>query len=826
MAAYQLFKTALGCYLYDTGRNEVLIISAELFDYLNGSYSRDTNSRQFDVSSELEELRLCGYLSEHPIETIEHPGSRALEFKINRHIKMMILQVTQRCNLRCSYCIYSSSQECNRNHTNRSMTWATAKKAVDYYAEHSIDVKDPVIAFYGGEPLLEFELIKSIVLYAETVFWGRNLTFRITTNGTLLDEEAVRFLSEPSHHFNILINIDGSRETHDRNRKFSNGAGTYEAIERNIENAVRISNSFLEIAMINTVIDTANGYEAYVRVTDDSILEKMKIQYNYVEENGHLAEYDEEYLMAFNYDLFLGYVEYYRSSSPRYPNKLIEYHINYIADLLRRFKSKKLMPVDAPGGPCDPGVSRLFVDCDGNFYPCERVDERAGCNRIGSLDYGLSVASAIEMLNIGKLTETNCKNCWAFQLCSLCIKRANDGDAASSCKKLSCCPDAIALANDQVNQVILRFENERYAHKRRAGKRPGIVESISGRTACIAPFTIDELPLAMYLQWHGVKVVCATPRGICKEEHGLSFYLNRPGLFNFDLYNSLEDAVLRCDCLLISDGFTDIGGIEDAVLSIAAKRNKVTYHAGKCSSSVDLFQRIEKYQTGEFPQPLSHTPVLTIGGVSPHCESFATTCAAVIALEERGYQPSVLTCNAYGSLMGFHSLADLGELTTIEGVRKLRRAVRCIEFECHPDIIIVDLPEPFLMFNEETPYDYGLSAFALSRAIPSSAFVACLPASMLDHEIVGRVLDGCVTLFGSDIACASFTNCMIETANDYGAQSVYSYRIPYKGVKDGVERLRTIEPCVFAPLLARDELEKMGDWIERELLQMDIGVIS
>lgn len=83
------------------------------------------------------------------------------------------MQVTQNCNLRCQYCVYSGSY-INRVHNNKRMSVEVAKQAIDFLVKHSENSKEISIGFYGGEPLLEVPLIREVVDYAEGVFSGKN----------------------------------------------------------------------------------------------------------------------------------------------------------------------------------------------------------------------------------------------------------------------------------------------------------------------------------------------------------------------------------------------------------------------------------------------------------------------------------------------------------------------------------------------------------------------------------------------------------------------------------------------------------------------------
>ena len=144
----------------------------------------------------------------------------------------VILQVTQNCNLRCEYCVYSGSY-INRVHTNKRMSFETAVKTIDFLAAHSLNCNEVSIGFYGGEPLLEIELIKKAVSYAKEVFGEKKVNFNMTTNATLLNMDIADFLVQ--NDFNITISLDGPRNIHNKNRIFANSnKGTFDLIMENI----------------------------------------------------------------------------------------------------------------------------------------------------------------------------------------------------------------------------------------------------------------------------------------------------------------------------------------------------------------------------------------------------------------------------------------------------------------------------------------------------------------------------------------------------------------------------------------------------------------
>ena len=99
-----------------------------------------------------------------------------------------------------------------------------------------------------------------------------------------------------------------------------------------------------------------------------------------------------------------------------------------------------LRRIDAPSGPCIPGQLRLFVNVHEQLFPCERVSERSPAMCIGTLDDGFNLENAQKILNVGKLTEESCKNCWCFRYCTLCAKRRTM--APGNCRQRRSCPIA------------------------------------------------------------------------------------------------------------------------------------------------------------------------------------------------------------------------------------------------------------------------------------------------------------------------------------------------------------------------------------------------
>ena len=184
------FRTYNCCYFYDFNTNAIVRIPESVYVHLQHLEKGTANISECDadVNEILNRLTEQGFLSSHHWCKIEHPASRLLENYLEGSVQSLTLQVTQQCNLKCEYCPYSGGFY-NRQHNNRKMSFEIAKKAIDFYFLHSFDIPDAQIGFYGGEPLIEFEMIRRIVEYCNNEYYGKKIRYFVTTNATLLTEE-------------------------------------------------------------------------------------------------------------------------------------------------------------------------------------------------------------------------------------------------------------------------------------------------------------------------------------------------------------------------------------------------------------------------------------------------------------------------------------------------------------------------------------------------------------------------------------------------------------------------------------------------------------
>lgn len=465
----QLFKTVNQYYMLDGVKCEILPISKESFWYLNEVLSEKKEFAEDKLpNEELKLLLLKGYLAtQSNVEKIQHAYTKYLHYFMQRKLSKITLQVTQNCNLRCKYCVYSEeTNKKQRSHSQGDMSFETAKAAIDFLLARSIDSKNINISFYGGEPLLAFDLIKDVVAYSEKVFKGKKISYNMTSNGTLLDEEKIDFLIE--HNFSLMISLDGSKEINDLNRVYPDGSGTFDSVMEKIHFIQEKYPDLSEKLSISMVMDPSNDFDCINSIELDGKdfkplnLNAAIIDTDYGYDSS--LNYSEDYIWKFEYNIFLALMSYWGRYSIEKISSISRSVVQRTLNDLHKFEnSPAIKNCDVPSGPCIPGQMRLFSDINGNLFPCERVSETSEAMKIGSLKEGFDLEQIKYLLNFSQLTEKECKNCWAFRYCNQCAKKADDGTKGLSKElKLRNCRDSKAAVYGEVMQYLIIQEIPKY----------------------------------------------------------------------------------------------------------------------------------------------------------------------------------------------------------------------------------------------------------------------------------------------------------------------------------------------------------------------------
>lgn len=431
-----VFKTHKNFYLYDRSKNKICEIKEATYNYLNGFDGSNT------VKREIRKLRSAGYLRENnPLEVISNPYNDIVEHMLNNCMEDLILQVTQSCNLRCEYCIYSENNASRhgRQHRDAVMSYDKAVQIINFFMEHSRN--KVIIGFYGGEPLLAFDLIKKIVQYIHSAFPERKVEYSITTNGTLLNNEIIEFFIREK--FQMTLSIDGPKEIHDKNRHFQSGRGSFDVIVQKLTKLEQTFPKFFENVTTNTVINPKYNVNNYIDFFNDNVsLKNMHHRLSGLSDAG----IDDIYVYKEDLKIAMAKEEIYAMANMlgwfAKDFELKEYFPPYMSDLIQKHaileSGEFISKSGHPGGPCIPGVKRCLVNIDGDIFPCEKAIENQEMV-IGNTEQGFYLEKVKQFMNIGTLTENECKNCWAFLLCSSCGVSCTGSDGFCAKKRLKKC---------------------------------------------------------------------------------------------------------------------------------------------------------------------------------------------------------------------------------------------------------------------------------------------------------------------------------------------------------------------------------------------------
>jgi uncharacterized protein len=358
-----------------------------------------TKSEVEEVFADIEQLKKDEKLF---TEDIYEP--RAFDLK-NRHteIKALCLHVAHTCNLSCDYCFASQG----KFHGERAlMSLETGKRALDFLVENSGDRVNLEVDFFGGEPLMNWEVVKGIVEYGRAIEKdaGKNFRFTLTTNGVGIDDDVIEFANKEMH--NVVLSLDGRREVHDRLRRTADGRGSYDMI----------------VPKFKKLVEARGGKNYYMRGTfthnnvdfTEDIFHMADLGFDQLSMEPVVCSPDDPYALT-------------KEDLPK-----IEHQYELLAtEMLRREKEGHPLTfyhymIDLTGGPCiykrisgcGSGTEYFAVTPWGDLYPCHQfVGEEKF--KMGDIWQGVTneaLRDDFKMCNVYAREE--CRDCWARLYCS------------------------------------------------------------------------------------------------------------------------------------------------------------------------------------------------------------------------------------------------------------------------------------------------------------------------------------------------------------------------------------------------------------------------
>lgn len=318
-------------------------------------------------------------------------------------VKALCLHIAHDCNLKCKYCF---AEEGEYHGKRELMSAEVGKKAIDMLIKASGKRKNLEIDFFGGEPLMNFDVVKQIVEYARSLEaqHGKNFRFTITTNGILLDDEKLDYINKNMH--NLVLSIDGRKEVNDRMRPRAGGQGSYDNIVPKFQKAA----------------ESRSQTDYYVRGTftrhnldfSEDVMHLADLGFKQISVEPVVADLSEDYAIQAS-DLPAIFKEYENLT-----NKIMQRRENG-----QWFNFFHFM-IDLTGGPCvikrlvgcGSGTEYLAVAPSGDLYPCHQFVGRPEF-KMGTVDTGVvntDIRHKFENCNV--YSKPACKECWARFYCS------------------------------------------------------------------------------------------------------------------------------------------------------------------------------------------------------------------------------------------------------------------------------------------------------------------------------------------------------------------------------------------------------------------------
>ena len=373
----------------------------ETVNKLTEKYSEEvTRDEVMECWEQVDQLKKAGMLfSEDSFEPLQDELKRRSE----GIVKALCLHVAHSCNLNCEYCFASQGKYSGER---ALMSFETGKRALDFLIEHSGSRRNLEVDFFGGEPLMNWQVVKDLVKYARSVEKQHNKNFRftLTTNGMLIDDEVIEFSNREMS--NVVLSLDGRREIHDRYRVDYEGRGSWD----------RIVPKFQEF------VKKRGDKNYYIR--------------------GTFTHANPDFLKDIETMLDLGFTELSMEpvvAAENDPASLTKEDISVVKEqyeklaLLMLDREKEGRPftfyhymIDLKDGPCvykrisgcGSGTEYMAVTPWGDLYPCHQFvgDEKF---RLGDVWNGVNnVEMTDEFRTCNVYSRQECRECWARLYCS------------------------------------------------------------------------------------------------------------------------------------------------------------------------------------------------------------------------------------------------------------------------------------------------------------------------------------------------------------------------------------------------------------------------
>lgn len=404
------FKQGDLYFVLDVNSGAVHVIDEIVFDALDYYPKNNTITvirhlkDKYPEAAIKETLEEIDYLIENDMLMTDDAYVNSVEFNNRAQVvKALCLHVAHDCNIRCAYCFASQG---DFKGDRSLMSFEVGKKALDMLVANSGNRRNLEVDFFGGEPLMNFEVVKQLVEYGRSIEGAHNKNFRftLTTNGVLLNDEIMDYVNE--HMSNVVLSIDGRKEVNDKMRYTISGGGTYDII----------------VEKFKRLVEKRKGKSYYLRGTFTANNLDFSKDVIHMADLGFYST-SVEPVVAKPTDAYAITEEHLDVLKQEY-EKLAE-------EMVKRHNTEGEFSffhfaLDMGQGPCvvkrlsgcGAGSEYLAVTPEGDIYPCHQFvgDEhfKMGNVMAGILDFGLTN----QFKNAHVYNKEKCRSCWAKFYCS------------------------------------------------------------------------------------------------------------------------------------------------------------------------------------------------------------------------------------------------------------------------------------------------------------------------------------------------------------------------------------------------------------------------
>jgi uncharacterized protein len=398
------FTAEGGTYLYAAETGGLFRMDDGVRDALSSLASCGADAVPAEILPDLRRAGLLGTAAGAvPAGRIAHPPLR---------LRTLVLMLTYSCNLACRYCYEDREEGCVPGSLSaagggspREMSPETLRESVGFLLDHCGEQRNVSIVFFGGEPLLRFPLLRAAVHDARAMAKAREkeVSFSVTTNGTLVTGEIAGFLKE--NGVSVCVSVDGPREVHDVNRPYASGSGSYDDVEQGIAHLMENRNGVPLAARVTLGRGAVDVRETFGHLRGLGFDEVGFAPASAAEgSRTALTEAELDAVMGGFRDLAAGYVVDVRERRmPAFSN------MTQILGLIHRGDP---MPY-----PCGAGIGMLAADPSGVLYPCHRLCGVG--DSLGDPSRGIASDARTRFLDgARRRRESACDGCWAKNFCA------------------------------------------------------------------------------------------------------------------------------------------------------------------------------------------------------------------------------------------------------------------------------------------------------------------------------------------------------------------------------------------------------------------------